>query len=218
MGTMWKSLDLVEDPPVRLSQEDRANCFYARDYASRKKYDYSESNNLIANFKKDVSKRETNQWPHKIRAIQRFADELTHLFSELQGKVSIAAIPTSKRRDDPLYDSRLDDVLEIVSQRCDVVVKEPLIRRVSVEPAHTSEERPTVEQVYETLMWNGIDSPPNELVLIDDVVTAGTTFKACQRHIHENAPHLKVYGVFWAHTVWPDQQVDLSEFFPPIEE
>jgi len=33
---MWKYLNSVENPPVRLDKDDKDRCLYARDYASKK--------------------------------------------------------------------------------------------------------------------------------------------------------------------------------------
>jgi len=215
---MWKQLDQVENRPARLTPKDR--CFYARDYASGKDYSYSEANSLIKNFKKSVSKRGTSEWHYKEQAIKQFANELFTWLGDLDEEFFIAAIPPSKRRDDPEFDSRLDTMLTEFERQCQKAhVVRPVERATSMLPAHISgSHRPTVEEAYESLSWTPLSPPPTTLVLVDDVITAGTTYKACQRLIEENAPELKVYGVFWARTIWPDDpfanvEVDLSAFF-----
>jgi hypothetical protein len=210
---MWKKLDQVENPPARLDASDV--CFYARDYASGRNFEYSEANNLIINFKKSVSTRGTAQWYYKERAIKRFAQELASLLGSTSAELFVAPIPPSKRRDDPAYDPRLDMVLEQVTHQCNnVTVTNTIVRTVSKTPAHQSGSyRPSVDEVYESLDWN--ESLPERaklMVLVDDVITAGTSFKACQKLVYQNAPQINVIGVFWARTVWPEQ-----EFICPVD-
>jgi hypothetical protein len=209
---MWKYLNTVETPPVRLDDDDKARCLYARDYASQKRYDYSEANKLISNLKKDISRRGERDWIWKQRAIEQFATELAMVFPE-NGEISVAPIPSSKHRDDENYDSMIDDVLSHLSQlRPNVSVICPVIRKSSIRSAHTSKgNRPSMDEAYQSMAWTGDAGSNVSIVLVDDVITAGTTFKTCQRIIRENRPDLYVFGVFWARTVWPDTvDIDLS--------
>ncbi|WP_291174423.1 hypothetical protein [Gimesia sp.] len=207
---MWKQLDQVENRPVRLTDDDE--CFCARDYASGKDYSYSEANSLIKNFKKPVSTRNTNQWYWKERAIKQFANELAGWLGTLEEEFSIAAIPPSKRRDDAEYDPRLDMVLDQFAGLCPhAKVVRPIERTINRTPAHLSGgNRPSVEDVYESLTWEGLVVPPTTLILIDDIITAGTSFKACKRLALHNNIQLEVYGVFWARTIWIDDPLQVS--------
>lgn len=203
---MWKKMDAVEVPPVRLRLEDIASCYYARDYVSNGGYAASEANNLISNLKKPVSKRGTNEWHYKTKAIHKFACELgSWLGSDPANQFCIAAIPGSKRKDHPEHDPRLTMVLSSLrAMYPNAIVEEPIERNVSMEAAHTSEVRPTIDEVYDSLSWSGFQTTSEAIILLDDVITTGTSFKACQRLIAQNCPGCTVYGVFWARTIWPD--------------
>lgn len=63
-----------------------------------------------------------------------------------------------------------------------------------------------MESILETVQWVGLPRgrDPTTLVLVDDVITKGTMFKACERLLGDNAPGVSIVAVFWARSVWPD--------------
>lgn len=202
---LWKKFDCITDSRVFLDCSDE--CFYARDYISHGAYDSSEGNDLISNFKKRVSRRGMADWKWKTKAIRQFAQEIT---TSLQDGAVIAAIPTSKTRSDPEYDSRLDDVLrQVVALNGTIRIDEPIERSQSVQALHHGGMR-RINDVLQTLEWVGFDEVPPYLVLIDDLITCGSSFKACQRLIHQHHPGLTIYGVFWARTVWSNESADVG--------
>jgi predicted amidophosphoribosyltransferase len=193
---LWKKFDFL-DQPVFLSADD--DCYYARDYISHARFDASDGNNLLTNFKKPVSKRGSNQWKYKLQAIERFARELLTI---LPDNAVVGSVPTSKSRTDPEFDSRLDDVLIRLNQlKMTIRIERPIDRAATAQAVHHGGTR-SIDEICTTLQWNGFQTVPGAIVLIDDVITCGTHFKACQRLIQRNHPGLKVYGVFWARTVW----------------
>jgi hypothetical protein len=196
---LWKKFDILDlCERARLAVDD--DCYYARDYISHGGYGASDGNNLVSNFKKPVSKKGTNQWPHKLRAIEQFAQELRELIAD--GAV-VVAIPTSKCRTDPEFDSRLDDVLDRLGKLNPTLrIGRPIDRHTTAQALHQGGSR-TIDEVAATLQWNGFQTAPSAVVLIDDIITCGTNFKACQRLIQKHHPGLKVHGAFWARTVWP---------------
>ena len=111
---MWKRLeiDLIENPPARILASDV--CYYAREYTAQKGYNHSQTNNLISNFKKPVSQRNSSQWKYKEQAIAKFSSELAPLLQAVNGRFILAAIPSSKRRDHAEYDNRLEAVIDTV--------------------------------------------------------------------------------------------------------
>lgn len=190
---------------MRLDQTD--DCYYAREYISRGGFNASEANQLISNFKKLPSTRKTWQWPHKERAILRFATELARI---IPGGMTVAAIPTSKREDDPEYDSRLDDTLRLLHRSNKTIrVEHPFEVIESHQSAHTGGDR-SPEEIYRMLRWKGLDPEIRAIMLVDDVITTGSHFKACQRLIREeHGSDVDITGVFWAKTVWPEVEFDI---------
>jgi len=198
---LWKKIDIVENPPVWLEDEDC--CYYARDYISRGGYGASEANQLITNLKKPTKRKGTLEWPHKIRAIKQFALELSNA---LKDGVTVTSIPTSKKREDPDYDPRLEMTLGVLAKRRKkIIIEFPIIRRETIQAAHHGGKR-NPNMIYKSLQWVGFKKVPEHIVLIDDVITSGSHFKACQRLIMEHHPEISVSGLFWGRTVWPEKQ------------
>src|SRR5437899_7503001 len=114
MENCWKKIDItvLESPPVLLDATDE--CYYARDYQSRARFDSCEANDLIFNFKKPPTLKGTNQWKWKLWAIDRFAAELASI---IPNKSHVAAIPASKRADHPEYDDRMEMTLAALKKR-----------------------------------------------------------------------------------------------------
>lgn len=200
MEKLWKKIDQAEDPPFCLDDSDI--CYYAREFVSRGGYQASEANNLISNFKKDPSLKDTPQWRHKLRVAQQFAVELDGL---LPTDISIALIPSSKISSDPEYDPRMDIMLGyLAKRRPDIKVESPLRTKTSSTAVHQGGQR-KVTAIMDNLEWLGLSNASlTGLVLVDDVITSGAHYKACQRMVQRHAPAIELAGIFWARTVWPE--------------
>ena len=76
-------------------------------------------------------------------------------------------------------------------------VQQLLVRTEAVPKAHSSlsSERPTVSILSRSLRWQGdLGSGLERVVLVDDVVTRGTTFLSARNVIHGVQPGLGVEG------------------------
>lgn len=213
----WKLLEPIglQRFPKFLQPDDR--CYFAREYQAGRRFNSCEANDLILNFKKDPSRRGKSEWRYKEKAITQFANELS-MFVE-NAHVTVCPIPTSKCKSDPDYDDRFEQTLEALKPLCpNIAVDFPIVRRETTQALHTGCRR-SIDQVYDTLEFVGFSTTPYFVVLIDDVITLGTSYKACQRHILEANQSVKVFGAFWAMAVWPDEPdidasgVDISKFF-----
>jgi len=202
MSSIWKKIDIIEVRPYLLQDGDE--CFYARDYIAEGGYKASEANQLISNFKKEVSKRGRPEWRYKVDSITQFANEL---YSIIPSDFVVAHIPSSKRKADADYDSRLDDVLrELKGFNSTLTIVEPFtVKNTLIKTSYGGERKQSV--FYNNLQWQGgLPAGLQSIILVDDVITSGAHFKACKQLLTEKLPQLKVYGVFWAKTVWPENE------------
>jgi hypothetical protein len=196
---LWKKLEVVENPPAFIGADD--DCYYARDYIARGGYSASQANQYIANFKKPPHLKGTSQWRYKLEATERFAAEVATVLG--QG-ISVTTIPTSKRTDDPEYDSRMADMTTLLKvKRPDLTIETPFAREASTTPAHHGGSR-NIDEIVANLRWLGVSAGCGTLVIIDDVLTTGAHYQACRRLVTQHAPHVRVAGLFWARTVWPE--------------
>jgi len=182
--------------------------FFARIYTVHRGFDYSETNNLISNFKKKPNSSSLIL-RYKTLAIERFAAESCKLFcytSALQHKFSLVPVPPSKLINNPEFDDRVDRVARRVASLCTNVTYRPLLKGIkNRDPAHKSNEYRSMETIYESI---SIDSqlvsqyqPGTILVIFDDVTTSGASFEASRLHLQKTFPGEKIIGVIWAKAV-----------------
>lgn len=76
-------------------------------------------------------------------------------------------------------------------------VRKLLARTVRVPKAHeqSATDRPRIDELVDSLEWKGdLGSSLERIILVDDVVTRGTTFLAAREVIHRTQPWLEVEG------------------------
>ena len=194
--SLWKKIEVFEEfPPLSLEPDDI--CLYAREYVSGGGYEAGEANQLIVNFKKP-QEREQNQgeWYFKQQAVSKFARELSSLLPE---GIHFAFIPCSKTKDDPEYDRRFEMLWTMLHHiRRDLILCNPFSFKTSHKSAHLGGTR-DIDEIYNSLNWHGLEENEGleKIVLIDDMITSGSHFKACQKLILEHHPDIRVIGVFW---------------------
>ncbi len=200
MAPIWKKLEPigVEHFPYCLDEDDI--CYYARDYTAGGGYTASQANQLIANLKKNPARKGKAEWKYKEQAIAQFARELSTI-SGLENFV-LTCVPPSTDKDDPLYDSRMEDVLRVLHKLRDIAIEFPFSMRQSVLASHKGGSR-SVEVLYSALEWKGLKSDNSNIIIVDDVITSGAHFKACARMIRDHIVDANVIGLFWARSVWP---------------
>lgn len=200
----WTKVDLklLDDPPSHVTPTD--HCWYLRDllvdpHSDKKPWELGASNQLIYDLKIDPRKTVKPYFrDKKLAAIETFAQELAR---NVSGPRLFAPIPSSKARDDEAYDNRLDTVL-IRAQQLNphVRIATPVRRTATIEASHTRSGSRSPALHLPTLAFSGIQGevPGDTIFLLDDVLTSGSTFKACQQVIENGRPGITVAGVFWA--------------------
>ena len=107
--------------PLHYYLTDDDNCLYLWEYTARQDYLYSDTNNLISNFKKDIAYKDNPPvWRHKEMAIQTVAEEFRIALGESAlDHFTFVPVPPSKAQDHPEYDDRMLRMLQAMR-------KEPL--------------------------------------------------------------------------------------------
>lgn len=190
--------DLTRGEHYYLDQNDV--CYFFGEYTSRQGYAFSETNQLIFNFKKSMLVKDTAQWPHKIRAIQQVSQLFRSAFHNVPAGVILVPAPPSKAPNDPMYDDRMYRALTTPPLLGDV---RKLIYQVgNREPSHTCDDgrRPGVDALARgyRIEESRTVPPPKKLVICDDVITSGATFKAMQRVLEGRFPGVPIIGIFVA--------------------
>jgi hypothetical protein len=181
---------------------DKDDIYYFREYTPREGFTYSETNNLIINFKMGSKPENKNRLHYRAQAIDTFSRELQIILSTISQNVWISWIPSSKTPTDPYYDDRLE---KVVLSTCKIL---PYLHAVEIlytirsrEPLHYGAIRNPIT-LARTYSWRNVNlSDYNHLILVDDVLTQGTNFRAVSDTIKKQYPHMSIHGLIWAFAV-----------------
>lgn len=179
------------------------DCHFYLEYTSRRGFSYSDTNAFILNLKKKMSTQGTWQWAHKRRAIKDAARLLgTTLPQEWVQNSTFVPIPPSKARNDPEYDPRMTQILHEVGG---LDVRELIFQTESLEATHNLEDRHTIQDLLRVYKIDEtLAAPrPTHIILLDDVVTGGTHFKAAKHVLETRFRGIPVAGVFLARRIFP---------------
>lgn len=209
---------------MRLSEIDDSNradhtrllvddaCLYLYEYTSGRDYSFSATNNLINNLKKKPT-ASAAQLRYKAGAITACSTDLrTALNPRWLDVATIVPIPGSKAANHPDVDNRMEQVARQI--RPDLDVRNLVTQAQSTNAAHEVGigDRVTVEELLELY---SIDeaiaaSAPQQIGILDDVLTAGTHFRAMKIKLGERFPGVTITGLFIARRVFPPAADDFD--------
>lgn len=177
-------------------------CYFFGEYTPYKGYSHSQTNQIIANLKKKPALRDTNQWPHKVRAIDGLARSIAgNLKAEALPGITFVPIPPSKVPTSPEYDDRMFQVARRIAPNCDV--RELLFTSTERDARHSSGGKRDPAELRATLSVRAelLANKPDLIVLLDDVLTTGCSFKVCRAMLQEALPDATIIGIFAARRV-----------------
>ena len=208
--------DLMLDNHGYLSNDDE--CYFIGEYTARMGYAYSPTNHLILNFKKPMDRRGRPEWRYKIGAIKEaavaFRMALEPMGQQALNKLTFVPVPPSKAKEDPLYDDRLTQMLNLIRPDPKLDAREIIVQKHSTEAVHSSGVRlgpDEIEAMYE-IDEELIKREPDFIVIVDDVLTTGAHFRASQAVLSSHFPTAKIIGLFIARRVPDTSDPDDFEF------
>ncbi|GGO62819.1 hypothetical protein SAMN05444398_1295 [Roseovarius pacificus] len=182
-------------------------CFYLLEYTSGRDFSFSQANQIISNLKKKPSERFIKGGYHyKAQVIRQASNTLREaIHPDWLQRSTLIPVPGSKCVGHLDYDDRMEQICRGIQDGLDV--RNLVTQTVSTEAAHEAgiNPRPTVEelidlyQIDETLC----DPAPTDIGVFDDVLTAGTHFKAMKTVLNRRFPGVRVSGFFIARRVFP---------------
>lgn len=190
--------------PAHYHLDSGDECYFLGDYTARKGYGFSVTNQHIANLKKHPRHRGTAQWRHKQSAIELIGRTISeNLNPETLQIITFVPIPPSKTPSHPEYDDRMAQVARAIGPDADV--RELIVSAMDREPRHGADRRRDPVALRESLQLRAepLSPPSGMIVLIDDVLTTGCSFKVCKSMLTGRWPALAVIGVFVARRVFP---------------
>lgn len=186
-------------------------CYYAGEYTAGEGHAYSETNQLIHNFKKSVDKRGTAQWQYKERAILQAAAIFRAAIKD-DAKITFVPIPPSKVKGDPLYDDRMLRLLQTVCKGRHSDIRELVVQSESTAAAHLSHTRPTPDELMANyqLVESLAEPIPEIIFIVDDVLTTGCHFKAVKQVLERRFPEARIVGLFLARRAPKSAELDFD--------
>ncbi len=184
-------------------------CYFLREYTSGRGFAHSETNRLILNLKKAPDRRGLLEWRYKERAVEQVAREFRASFNLPRLRsATLVPMPPSKRKDDPLYDDRMLQVLRAMDEEQQLDIRELLLLSESTTAAHATSTRPTIDALVANLNIDDAAAKPTpaSIALIDDVITTGAHFIAAKRLLTIRFPGVPIRGFFVARRVFADEE------------
>lgn len=210
---------------VRLSLIDDSNrgdhfhltpadtCYYLFEYTSHRDYSFSQTNSLISNLKKKPSQSSNAGYHHKGRAITSCAQMLAATLNpNWLNSATLVPTPGSKARDHPDYDDRIERICRLMRN------PEPDVRNLVYQTQSTAAShevaqgnRVTVQQLIEAYAIDeaAAQRTPTSIGVVDDVLTAGTHFRAMHSVLSARFPGVPIIGLFVARRVFPADDFDM---------
>lgn len=192
---------------ARLQADDK--CLYLFEYTSGRDYSFSATNDLINNLKKKPTASHA-QLRYKNGAINRCAAELrAALNPQWLDVATVVPVPGSKAIGHPDFDNRVERVAQFIRLGLDVrpLVVQSETTNAAHEAAGVNGERVTVEELVRIYRIDEALAapPPRTIGVLDDVLTAGTHFRAMKIVLARRFPGVPITGIFVARRVFPPE-------------
>lgn len=195
-GSLRTVTDLERPDHHLLRPEDF--CYFAGEYTPRAGFGASATNQLITNLKKRPSLRTTNQWPHKQRAIADAAASIkAGLNVNALPDILFIPIPPSKLPTDPEYDDRMTEI----ARRIGPNVREAIYLAEPRDAAHAGDDVRDWQALKAKLRLHAdwLQPVPRYIALVDDMLTTGCSYRACESLLRDYlpaAPIVPIFGLF----------------------
>lgn len=210
MASWYKFDGTVYSYPTYVDPSE--DCRFARDYIPGKGYAGGQTNDLVLNFKQDISKKNTNSWQYRNWAVGVFADELASAFKSTS-QIFVTNVPTSKPRGSSSYDFRFEDMFKVLkTKRPNLNIFFPLDVATAQTPSHHGGTRTPATLQSNLVLTSFPNVHPERIVLVDDVVTSGSHFRACVDFLRAKGFQGEIIGLFWARTIFPSGSSAADDF------
>jgi predicted amidophosphoribosyltransferase len=121
---------------------------------------------------------------------------------------TLVPVPPSKAADDPLYDDRM---LQICRGIPGADVRELVQQRATIRSASKSAgNRPAFDELLANYMINeaACAPVPTQIAVVDDVLTAGSHFRAMHAALSARFPGVPIAGIFIARRALANDPTD----------
>ena len=175
------------------------DCAFFGEYTAGGGYAHSFTNQLVLNLKKSPDLAGTPQYAWKGRAIRDVGRAIAdNISTEALTRACFVPIPPSKQPGTPGYDDRMVQVARAIGPGVDV--REVLVTTAERDAMHIQSTRRDPDALRATLGLNTalLQPAPEQVILLDDVLTTGCSFMVCKAMLSEVWPEAKIFGLFVA--------------------
>ncbi|MCX7554259.1 hypothetical protein OS175_10240 [Marinicella sp. S1101] len=198
--------------------EESDSCAYFGEYTvnQEKTWGYSKTNQLIVNIKKNPVTSSQAELYYKQQAIKETGELFGHKLTS-KSKLLLVPIPSSKTKDHPEYDDKIFQLcLAAKVANPEIDVCELILPAKHVKPFHESpNNRMPPNELANCYRFNAgedfDETKYSHIVLVDDVITSGSHFKACKSILERNIESSSIYGLFVARAI--EKEIDPSDYF-----
>jgi hypothetical protein len=210
---------------IRFTQIDETNCedhphfefgdkwLFLWEKTSGHDYNFSETNNLISNLKKSVNSS-SGQLYYKEQAIGLCARAMRQAINDKWLETgTLVPVPPSKAPTDPLYDNRMEQVCNLIWPGV-ADVRNLVVQSTSMQASHERDQGQRRITKDELIAAYSIDEAiaapvPTSIAIVDDMLTAGTHYRAMHHVLSQRFPDARIVGMFVARRVFPDDVWDV---------
>jgi len=187
---------------------DEDHCYYLVERTSKRGYSFSNANQLIVNLKKNPATSNAGEMGHKARVIRSCSAKLAEILKDtIKDTATFVPVPPSKAVDHPEYDNRMEQVCRGIAPGIDV--RNLVVQATSMRASHERDEgeRITLQELLDAKRIDEdlTEPTPKVIVIDDDVLTAGTHFRAMDTVLSARFPGALIVGIFIARRVFPDE-------------
>jgi hypothetical protein len=194
------------------------SCYNYGDYTAEGGYQKSDTNRWITNLKKKPTAPDKELY-WKGRAIQYWANVLREVLSieNIRDRVTLVPMPGSKPATHPDYDPRILNVLtRYANGDAGIDVRTALHQTEERQGQHVDRKRLAPDELIASglaldRMAIAVNPLKSIVLVVDDVITMGASYKAAQQLIRPLLGVEEVHGVFLAKTDW--EQPDFAALF-----
>ena len=178
------------------------DCLFLGDYNAGDKWVNKTPqaiNQTISNIKKAPSHPQAH---YRRRDIKWCGEALAIVEASHPGLRTWVPIPGSKLPDHPDYNPRMIEILDAMKGQSIADVRHLIFQTESTRASHhgnrlSPEELARVLRIDESLS----EPPPRHIVLVDDVITAGTHFRVASDLLSARFPQASIHGIFIGRTI-----------------
>lgn len=198
--------DLTRPLHAHLTAEDQ--CLYLFERTSQRGDSFSTANSVIANIKKKPGIASAAELKYKERDIIRCSSTFRASINDVWIQdATFVPVPPSKAIGHPQFDDRMERICR--GMGADVDVRNLVTQDVSMQSSH---ERPDGERItcQELLDHYRLDESlaapePTMIAIVDDMLTAGTHYRAMHTVLSARFPNAIFAGIFVARRIFPDE-------------